>query len=355
MSNLSRFFQLVHETENSRSTRRRFVQLAAAGFGAAAVAAAPAVRAADAKKVSIKFGYTATQSNPVAVGYEKFKSLVEQRSNGDINVATFCCNQLGSDLDLVQGAQSGALQMGTSSNNNLDQFTSKMMVLELPYLIRSRAAYRKFWQSKSAEVIRNEFEQKLGLKIVMIMDAGGQRGIETVTATVHRPGDLKGLKLRIANTPIEQATFKQWGANPVPMAYNQVFTALQQKTIDGEVLQPLWYYTDKHFEAAKNVCHIHYISLVHVGIMNLAFFNGLPKDHQAVIMKAGHDAEDYEWEHADEVDQKSLAAIKALPGIKFYMPVGSELLEWESTSRPVWNEFSERIGADLIKQVDALN
>lgn len=337
------------------ATRREFLQLAGgAGAVAAALGTGLTARAADAK-VSIKFGYTAVQTNPVALGYEKFKSLVEQRSNGEVAVATFCCNQLGSDLDLIQQTQSGALQMGTSSNNNLDQFTSKMMVLELPYLIKSRAAYRRFWQSKIADPIRAEFEQKLGLKILMVMDAGGQRGIETVTTTVRRPADLRGLKLRIANTPVEQATFKQWGANPVPMAYNQVFTALQQKTIDGEVLQPLWFYSDKHAEAAKKICNIHYISLAHVGVMNLAFFNGLGKDHQSLILKAGRDAEDYEWVQAREIDRKAIAALKATPGVEFYDPTPAELHEWETTSRPVWNEFAEKIGPDLIKQVEALS
>ena len=76
--------------------------------------------------------------------------------------------------------------MGTSSNNNLDQFTSKMMVLELPYLIRSPGAYRKFWQTASGD-IRRDFETKLGLKILMVMDAGGFRGIETKAATVRCP------------------------------------------------------------------------------------------------------------------------------------------------------------------------
>lgn len=337
------------------TTRRRFLELTGgAGVAATAFGRSSPARAADGK-VSIKFGYTATQTNPVALGYEKFKSLVEQRSNGEVAVATFCCNQLGSDLDLIQQTQSGALQMGTSSNNNLDQFTSKMMVLELPYLIKSRTAYRKFWQSKIADPIRAEFEQKLGLKILMIMDAGGQRGIETVTTVVRRPADLKGLKLRIAATPVEQATFKQWGANPVPMAYNQVFTALQQKTIDGEVLQPLWFYSDKHAEAAKKICNIHYISLAHVGVINLAFFNGLGKDHQALLLKAARDAEDFEWVQAGEIDKKAIAALKATPGVEFYDPTPADLREWETSSRPVWNEFAEKIGPDLIRQVEALS
>jgi tripartite ATP-independent transporter DctP family solute receptor len=312
-------------------------------------------RAAAPKKITMKFGYTATPNNPVAIGYEKFASLVRESSNGEVNVTTFCCNQMGNDQELVQSAQSGALQMGTSSNNNLDQFTSKMMVLELPYLIKSREAYRKFWDTDAGQDIRREFETKLGLKIIMVMDAAGFRSIETNSAVIRKPSDLKGRKLRVANTPIELATLKAWGANPVPLPYNQVFTAMQQGTVDGEVLQPVWFHTDKHFEAALHVCDIHYIMLSHIGLMNLKYFEALPKDVQELVLKAGRGAENFEWTHAGEAAEKGKAALKALPGMDWYEPTGDALAEWQSQSRPVWDEFSDRIGRDLIKRVESID
>jgi TRAP-type transport system periplasmic protein len=348
--------RLLHEMQVGGVSRRQFLTLAAAA-GLAGPTLLPLVEgtARAANKFTLKFGYTSTPTNPVSIGYEKFASLVNERSKGDITVTTFCCNQMGGDQDLVQSAQSGALQMGTSSNNNLDQFMSKMMVLELPYLIKSRTAYRKFWQTGAGNDVRHEFETKLGLKIIMVMDAAGFRSIETASATVRKPADLKGLKLRVANTPIELATFKTWGANPVPLAYNQVFTAMQQKTVDGEVLQPIWFQTDKHYEAAKKICDIHYIMLSHIGFMNLKFFNGLPKDVQDLILKAGHDAEDHEWVYAGDATNKANAALKAMPDLEWYEPTGEVLAEWEKASRPVWDQFKDQVGPDVIKSVQALH
>lgn len=337
---------------------RRAVLRRSAGIGLAASATmpfgwAPAI-ASSKKKFKLKFGYTSTPTNPVSLGYEKFASLVHAKSGGDVRITTFCCNQLGNDLELVQSAQSGALQMGTSSNNNLDQFTSKMMVLELPYLIRSPGAYRKFWQTSSGD-IRRAFETKLGLKILMVMDAGGFRGIETKAATVHRPADLQGLKLRAANTPIEIATFKAWGADPVPLPYNQVFTAMQQGTVDGEILQPVWFYSDKHYEVAKKIADIHYVMLSHIGFINLRFFNKLPRDVQDLINGAAREAEDFEWGQADKSTTQANNALKAMPGVEWYEPTGDVLAQWQDQSRPVWREFADRIGPGLIKRVDALN
>ncbi|MGH7707620.1 MAG: hypothetical protein ACREM6_06805 [Vulcanimicrobiaceae bacterium] len=108
MSDWANVVQLLREADESRATRHPFLALAATGLGTAASAVPALGRAAESRKLTNKFGYTATQTNPVAVGYEKFKSLVEQRSNSNITVATFCCNQLGGDLDLIQGAKSGA-------------------------------------------------------------------------------------------------------------------------------------------------------------------------------------------------------------------------------------------------------
>ncbi len=356
MKNTLAIEQLLQDAQEGRMTRRTFMVRSAA-LGISGLSLLPALQPAQAalsKKVTLKFGYTSTPTNPVSIGYEKFARVVKEKSGGDIAVTTFCCNQLGNDQELVQSVQSGAIQMGTSSNNNLDQFTSKMMALELPYLIRSREAYRKFWKTRSDD-IRREFETKLGLKILMVMDAGGFRSIETASVAVHKPSDLKGMKLRSANTPIELATLKAWGANPIPLPYNQVFTALQQGTVNGEVLQPVWFYTDKHHEVAKNICDIHYIMLSHIGFINLKFFNSLPKDVQGVILDAAQVAEDAEWGDAAKAASQAGAALKATPGLDWYEPTAQVLAEWQDQSRPVWNQFSDRIGSDLIKRIEAIN
>jgi TRAP-type transport system periplasmic protein len=347
--------QLVHAARQGQMTRRSFMARAAAlgVSGLGLLTSLQPAYAALSKKFSLKFGYTSTPTNPVSIGYERFAHLVTEKSGGDIAIATFCCNQLGNDQELVQSVQSGALQMGTAANNNLDQFTSKMMALELPYLISSRSAYRKFWQTSSGD-IRSEFETKLGIKILMVMDAGGFRSIETPKRIVHRPSDLKGMKLRAAPTPIELATLKAWGADPIPLPYNQVFTALQQGTVDGEVLQPVWFYTDKHQEVAKNICDIHYIMLSHIGFINLQLFNSMPKDVQSVLLEAAHEAEDFEWGEAETAVNKAAVALKATPGLNWYEPPPQVLTEWRDQSRPVWNQFSERIGPDLIKRIEAL-
>lgn len=355
MSNTDRN-ALVPSSWRLQITRREMIRRSlAAGLAAGLpmTLAAPAL-AKSAKKVTLKFGYTSTPTNPVSIGYEAFAHALKEKSNGEVAVTTFCCNQLGNDQELVQSVQTGAIQMGTSSNNNLDQFTSKMMVLELPYLLRSRTAYRKFWKTGSDD-IRKEFETKLGLKILMVMDAAGFRSIETASHVIHAPSDLKGIKLRAANTPIELATFKAWGANPVPLPYNQVFTAMQQGTVDGEILQPVWYYTDKHYEVAKKVCDIRYIMLSHIGFINLNFFNSQPKAVQDVILAAAASAEDHEWAEAGKQSEQARAKLKAMPDVDWYEPTGADLTKWQDSSRPVWDQFANKIGADLIKRVDALN
>lgn len=362
MSNWETVERFLAEVDEGSVSRRAFLsRLTAAGL--AASAAGPLLAACGGsssatgtkKKVSMRFGYTATQGNPVAQGFEKFATLVQQRSNSDINVQTFCCNQLGNDQELVQAAQSGAIQIGDSSNNNLDQFTSSMMVLELPYLIKSRTAYRKFWTGSLSNDIRSQFEQKLGIKILMVMDAAGFRSIETSGAPVRTPTDLHGMKLRVANTPIEVATFKTWGANPVPMAYNQVLTAMQQKTVDGEVLQPVWFYSDKHYEVGKYLSDIHYIMLSHIAVINLSYFRSLPKDYQDLLTAAAKDAEDYEWGVAGTESDQAIAKLKSMAGFTYYTPTASELQQWEATSRPVWDQFQDKVGADLLKKVEALS
>ncbi len=304
------------------------------------------------RKAVIKFGYTAVKTNPVAIGYEKFASLIKEQSNGDIDVQTFCCNQLGNDLQLVQSVQSGALQMGTSSNNNLSQVTEAMIALELPYLIRTPEHYRKVWAGAPGDAFRKEFEDKLGMKILMVMDAAGMRGIETSGREVHSPADLKGLKLRVAQTPVELATFTNWGANPVALAYNQVYTALQQHTVDGEVLQPIWFETDKHIEVAQNICDIRYIMLAHIGVINLKLFKSLGKEEQALLEKAAKEAEDHEWAFAAKAVEESYTRLKSDKKIKFFDALKENPDAWTKSSTSVRDSFREKAGATVVKQIE---
>lgn len=344
-------------------SRRQFLRPAATGaaalagaalLGGCGTAAGRLGRGSGSRRTLIRFGYTSVASSPVSKGYEKFAALVRSLSNGEIGVQTFCCNQLGNDLQLVRSAQTGAVQMGASSNNNLDVLTSKMMALELPYLIRDRTVYRRVWQGDPGDMIRAEFERRLGLKVLMVMDAAGFRSIETNGKKIRKPADLRGVKLRAAGTPVELATFRHWGANPVPLPYNQVYTALQQHTVDGEILQPIWFYTDKHVEVAHNICDIRYIMLSHIGVMNLEFFRRLPKAHQDVVLQAARQAEDYEWGIAGKAADDGVAALKRTPGIDYYEPLSVDPGPWLSSVKSVRDRFLDQAGRDLVRQIERM-
>ena len=149
---------------------------------------------------------------------------------------------------------------------------------------------------------------------------------------IRRPSGLKGIKVRAANTPIELAR----GANPV-LAYNQVFTAMQQGTVDGEILRPIWYYTDKHYEVAKN-----YDMLWSLGAYRLyrpRFFNDTPKDVQDLTLRPRlHEAEDLEWDQAGKDADSANAKLKAIPGIEWFEPTGSDLADGEIVAS-IWDPF----------------
>lgn len=329
--------------------------LAACG-SAQKVSVSPSTTSSQAQKAkyTIKFGSTATNTNPVEIGYQKFAQLVESKTKGNVQVQLFCCSSLGADHQLVVSTRSGALQMGTASNNNMDAFISKMEVFELPYLIRDAKTYFKVWDGPIGQEVKKDFEDQLGIKILMVMNAGGFRSVETVKRQVLLPKDLQGLKLRVAQTPVEIATFRTWGADPVPLAYDEVFTALEDGTVDGEVLQPVWFYSDKHYEAAKHLTHIHYVMLVHIGFINLEFFKGLPSQYQTAIVEAAEEAQTYEREITGKaIIEAKQGLIKH--GVQWIEPSPSELSIWEKTSHPVWKQFEAKIGGgNLIRRIEKI-
>ena len=306
---------------------------------------------AHAKKLTLRLAHPMAPGNNVTVGYEKFKEILEKKSNGEIQVKLFPNCMLGSDRVTTESAQRGNLEMSSSSTPNLASFSKSYMAFDLPY-ITFPENQQKLYAALDDGPLREKLAQvadSIGLVPVMYSEFG-YRSFTSATRPISNAASYKGLKVRTTDSPVEVAVAKALGMNPTPIAWGETYTALQQGTVDGEGNTYSLLNDAKHTEVLKYATDSQHNYSMHVLLINKKFFNKLPKETQDMIMEAGKEA--LAWQRQESVTLEQ-AAEKAFEdrGIAIYRLSADERKELIDMTRPVWDEFKSDIPQDLIQLI----
>ena len=206
----------------------------AAGSTAASTgsAAASGSAAAGDAEYSMIAGTTTPDAHPYNLGLVKMGELINEKTNGAVKLDVFGNSQLGGERDLIEGLQLGSVQVTCVSTAPLSGFTDMFLVFDLPFIFETTEQARAVMDSEVGEQILHSVDEQ-GL-VGLAWFENGFRNVTNNVKPVTVPDDLKGIKIRTMENPIHMAAFKVMGADPTPMAMGDVFTALQQGTIDAE-------------------------------------------------------------------------------------------------------------------------
>ena len=194
---------------------------------------APEARAE--KPLTLRLGHPMAPGNNVTVGYEKFKELVEKKSDRKIRIQIFGNCQLGSDRVTTEAAQAGTLDMSSSSTPNLASFSKAYMAIDLPYVTdpKNQAKLYKALDEGELGKALDKVAASVGLKTIMFSEYGYRNFVST-KHPLNEVKDLMNLKVRTTDSPVEVAVATELGMNPAPVAWGETYTALQQGTVDAE-------------------------------------------------------------------------------------------------------------------------
>lgn len=300
---------------------------------------------AYAAAIELKAGSSLPANDQATLSLQKFADLVAAKSNGEIAVKVFP-QSLGAEHQLVQGAQSGAVDIGMITNGNSSRFTSAYLVLDLPFLFKKYDDLLDYMNSAQARTMYGKFEADTGLKHLYLIGFGSGRDIQTRTKQLRTPADIKGLKIRTISTPIEIATFRAWGANPTPLGWDQTYTSLQQGVVDGmqSNLAPVW--AGKFNEVIKYNIHLNYTASFEQVFISQKKFASLSAKHQQVLVDAAKEAE--AWIRKYSTDQLSTyeSELKS-KGVTMYTPTAEEYRQWAAIRDQVWDEVAKSQGSKI--------
>lgn len=287
--------------------------------------------AASAETV-IKVGHGAAEAFHMHRALLKFEELVEAGSNGEIDVQIFPSSQMGPDREMIEGVQTGVLEMAIPPSSFFAGWDPAFAVIELPYMYPSKDIAFDVLDSAAGEQMQARVQNQglVGLGWLEL----GVRNVTNNVRPVATPEDLEGVKLRTMKVPAHVATFETLGANPTPMNFGEVYSALQQGVIDGQE-NPLAIITSQRFyEVQKYLSTTGHVFAVYMPVMSQFFFDSLSAKDQQLVQDSMAAARAYQAELVAAEDAAQLEQIRA---------AGVEVLELTTEQRQAFADKTESV------------
>ncbi len=284
---------------------------------------------------------------------KRFKKVVEGLSGGELDVQLFPNGALGTETEMLQNVRRGTLDIAIIGIGNMVPFVKDIGTLTMPYLLESHYDAIAATTGELGKMWTDTTEKKGGFKIIA-WTYSGFRNLTNSKRPVAKMDDLKGLKIRIPQNKIILETLNSWGANAVPMAWTETFTALQQKVVDGQDNPYIVNYTMKFHEVQDYLTEIHYQYSLQPVIVGVKKWKKLDEKTRTILTRAGIEAQQYNAAfqilEADKAKQKMIDA-----GMKFNVLEDEEQLK-KIAIEQVWPKFYDFIGgkANLDKVTKAL-
>jgi len=314
-------------------------------FAAVAVSAALMAAPAYSKPIVIKFSHVVAENTPKGQMANKFRDLVNERLKGKVEVEVYPNSQLFGDNKVLEAMLLGDVQMAAPALSKFSRYTKKLQLFDLPFLFKDIASVDRFQQSEAGKKMLTSLSKKglIGLGYL-------HNGLKQLSSSkpLKVPADAKGLKFRIMSSDVLAAQFKAVKATPLKKPFSEVFTLLQTKAIDGQ--ENTWsnIYSKKFFEVQPYITESNHGLLDYMVVTSMEFWDGLSDDIRAELKKDMDEAIAFGNKVAlqKSLDDKQKIIDSKRSEIITLTP--EERAQWVDVMKPVWKEFEEQIGKDLI-------
>ena len=294
---------------------------------------------------SYKLGHVAPPSHPYHLGALKFAELVKERSNGEIVIDVFPSSQIGNERDLIEGLQLGTVDFVLTSTGPMASFEPKFGAPDLPFIFRDLQHAYTVLDGEVGQELFSSLEPK-GITGLAWFE-NGFRQITNSRRAINSPEDLKGLKLRTMENPIHVAFFRELGVDPTPMAFGEVFSALEQKVVDGQENPVGAVLAAKFYEVQGYLAMTGHVYTAVPLLVATPLFNSFSPQQQKIILDCAREAGAYERQLLSDQEKTGLAELEN-KGMVITYPDRTKLRE---ATDPVYKKFEASISSELIQKI----
>lgn len=302
------------------------------------------------KVIEIKLGHGSPPGNDrLEMACQEFKKYVETATNGSLKITTYPANQLGGEREQLEGVQMGTIEMGGLGTGPIPGIFPQVMVFDLPYLFPSLEVAYKVLDGPVGQEVLDMMTAKTGIK-ALVWGENGYRHFTNNTRPITKPEDLKGLKIRLMENPAHMGMVEVMGGNPTPISFAELYTALSQKTVDGEENPLSLIMSMKFYEVQKYLTLDGHVYHPIVLMINDKFFKGLTPEQQKAIEEGAIIWRDKIREFNQKQTNEALQFLKD-HGMEVTELTPEQLQAFRDATRPVYDKFKDTIGEDLLNKV----
>ena len=327
------------------STRRNFghklASLACAGF---ALCATIPVVAQDV--LHAKLGHAFTDSHPRAIAMKRFADGVKTATGGKVMIDVYGNSVLGGEEKMLIATQSGTQDLYMGALAPISSRKKELQIFDFPFLFGTDAEAAYVLDGPNGRKILDNLAD---MNLHGLVWAGGAfRNMSNSKRPVNSMADLKGLKLRVMQSPMALASFNAMGMNAVPMAFTEVYPALESKALDGYEHPVVDMYANKMFEVQKYLTITNHVYTPVALVVSSKWWNSLTPDQQSAVQKAAEEARTFQRK-AELADAAEVVGQLKAKGMSVTDMPAVELDKIRAAVQPVIDKNSEAIGTEFVQ------
>ena len=296
----------------------------------------------ETKEIVLKVAHVEPETRSTNRALLIFKQEVEEATNGSIKIEIYPNGALGGDVQLTESVAMGTIDMALPSTSVLTSYTDNFGILDMPYLFKSSEAAFKAMDGKMGEYF-NETLKSSGL-INLGYTYNGPRSITNSVREIKKPEDLKGIKVRVMESPVFIDFFRTLGANPTPMSFTEVYTALQQ-----EANPPSLIFANKFYEVQKYLSVTEHVHNFLAFIMNAEKFNSLSDEQKNILQEKAKKYIEIQRNMELEDNNKYIELLGTEGKLKINILTADEKEEFKKALQPMYDKYKKNFGDDLFK------
>jgi len=303
----------------------------------------------SAQAITLKMSATQPLTHPNYLAQQYLETLLNKRAPGKFEITRYGGMTLGADLDVARQVRMGLIQMATNTTTNLSNISPYLAICDLPFMFRN---------AKEAQAV---LDGPFGKKMMDTLTPKGIRGVAYIPAAfrqtfnskrpVHTMDDLKGLKLRTAESKIDMAAAEVIGAAPTPMGFAEVYSGIQQGVVEGVLIPALLGYGMRFHEVAPHLAMMDLQCFTLVWFVNNAWFEKLPDDLKKIFLESAQDARAWQIQNTMEQDQEVEKKLKA-EGAKSTVVSDEAKKPMVEAAEKVWTQFREQIPEEYFVEIE---
>ncbi len=310
------------------------------------VAASASALAQDVRDRVIKFGHLVQPGHPIALGTEKFAELVASKSGGKMKVREYGASVLGSEAQQVSALQGGVQEMFAPATTSVASLVKEMSLIDTPFSFSSAKQVDALLQGPFGQAMLKKLEDK-GLVGLDYWETGF-RNVTNSRKPVTSPDDVKGLKIRVMGNPLFLESFSALGTNPVPMAFGELYGALESRALDAQENPYSIVLTSKFYEVQKYMSVTNHVYTANPVLVSKKFWDRLTPDEQKILRDAAREAGAYHRALSRDVAAKDRQALLA-KGMQINEVPKETIAKMREITKPVADKFAATYDPALVE------